>query len=51
MIDSESDIPDEFMNTKVTTTPMKAEIAKAIKEGKDVPGAHSEIGKSSISIK
>ena len=51
VIDEESKIPDEFMNTKVTSTPAKAEIAKAIKEGIEVPGAHSEIGKSSISIK
>lgn len=51
VIDSENDIPDEYMNTKVTSTPAKAEIAKAIKEGIEVPGAHSEIGKSSISIK
>lgn len=51
VIDEETKIPDEYMNTTVTTTPMKAEIAKAIKEGKEIPGAHSEIGKSSISIK
>jgi len=51
IIDEESKIPDEYMNTTVTTTPMKAEIARAIKEGKTVEGAHSEIGKSSISIK
>lgn len=51
IIDEESEIPDEYMNTTVTTTPMKAEIAKAIKEGKEIPGAHSETGKSSISIK
>jgi len=51
VIDEEAQIPDEYMNTKVTTTPMKAEIAKAIKEGKEIPGAHSETGKSSISIK
>lgn len=51
VIDEESKIPDEYMNTTVTTAPMKAEIAKAIKEGKDVPGAHSETGRSSISIK
>jgi len=51
VIDEESKIPDEYMNTTVTTSPMKAEIAKAIKEGKVVPGAHSETGKSSISIK
>lgn len=51
VIDNEKDIPDDFMNTKVVTTPNKAEIARAIKEGVEVPGAHSEIGKSSISIK
>lgn len=51
VIDSEKDIPDDYVRTKVTTTPDKAQIAKAIKEGIDVPGAHSEIGKSSISIK
>lgn len=51
VIDEESKIPDEFMNTKVVSSPDKAEIAKAIKEGVEVPGAHSEIGKSSISIK
>lgn len=51
VIDEESKIPDEYMNTKVTSTPAKAEIARAIKEGIEVPGAHSEIGKSSISIK
>lgn len=51
VIDEESKIPDEYMNTKVTSTPAKLEIAKAIKEGKEVPGAHSETGKSSISIK
>lgn len=51
VIDEEGKIPDEFMNTKVTSVPSKVDIAKAIKEGKEVPGAHSEIGKSSISIK
>lgn len=51
VIDEESKIPDEYMNTKVTSVPAKSEIAKAIKDGKEVPGAHSEIGKSSISIK
>lgn len=51
VIDEESKIPDEYMNTKVTSTPSKVDIAKAIKDGKEVPGAHSETGKSSISIK
>lgn len=51
VVDDEKAIPDEFMRVKVTSAPDKAEIAKAIKEGVEVPGAHSEIGKSSISIK
>ncbi|WP_439895276.1 siphovirus Gp157 family protein [Pseudomonas syringae] len=51
VIDNEKEIPDDFINTKVSSTPDKAAIAKAIKEGVEVPGAHSEIGKSSISIK
>lgn len=51
VIDNEKDIPDDFINTKVESTPNKAAIAKAIKRGEKVAGAHSEIGKSSISIK
>lgn len=51
VIDDEKAIPDEFVNVKVTSAPDKAMIAKAIKEGIEVPGAHTETGKSSISIK
>lgn len=51
VIDQESEIPDEFMRVKTSMAPDKAEIARAIKEGVDVPGAHSEIGQSSIRIK
>lgn len=51
VIDDEKAIPDEFVNVKVTSAPDKAMIAKAIKEGAEVPGVHTEIGKSSISIK
>lgn len=51
VVDNEKDIPDDYMNVKVTSSPDKAMIAKAIKEGVEVPGAHSETGKSSISIK
>lgn len=51
VIDNENDIPDEFMSVKTSMAPDKVAIAAAIKEGIDVPGAHSEIGKSSISIK
>ena len=51
VIDDEKAIPDDFVNVKVTSAPDKAAIAKALKDGQEVPGAHSEIGKSSISIK
>lgn len=51
VIDDDKVIPDEYINVKVTSSPDKAQIAKAIKDGIEVPGAHSEIGKSSISIK
>lgn len=51
VIDNEKAIPDDYVNTKVTSTPDKAMIAKAIKEGVEVAGAHIETGKSSISIK
>lgn len=51
VIDDEKALPDDFVNVKVTSAPDKVAIARALKEGKAVPGAHSEIGKSSISIK
>lgn len=51
VIDDQKVIPDEYMRVTTSMAPDKAAIAKAIKEGKKVPGAHSEIGKSSISIK
>lgn len=51
VIDDEKAIPDDFVNVKVTSAPDKVAIAKALKDGQNVPGAHSEIGKSSIRIK
>lgn len=51
VIDDEQALPDDFVSVKVTSAPDKAAIAKAIKDGIEVPGAHTEIGKSSISIK
>ncbi len=51
VIDDQNAIPDEYMRVTTSMAPDKAAIAKAIKEGKTVEGAHSEIGKSSISIK
>lgn len=32
-------IPDEFIKTEIVKNPMKAEIKKALKAGKEVPGA------------
>ncbi|MNP76944.1 hypothetical protein D3C76_1742770 [compost metagenome] len=51
VIDDQNAIPDEYMRVTTSMAPDKVAIAKAIKEGKTVEGAHSEIGKSSISIK
>lgn len=51
VIDDQNAIPDKYMRVTTNMAPDKAAIAKAIKEGEEVPGAHSEIGKSSISIK
>jgi len=51
VIDDEKAIPDDYVSVKVSSAPDKAAIAKALKEGIEVPGAHTETGKSSISIK
>lgn len=39
IIQDELALPNEFVNTKTTTTPDKAAIKRAIKSGVDVPGA------------
>lgn len=51
VIDNETAIPDEFMRVKTECAPDKLAIAAALKEGKDVPGAHLERAQSSIRIK
>jgi hypothetical protein len=51
VIDSEKDLPDDYVNVKTTVTPAKAIILKALKEGVDVPGAHIEKSKTSVRIK
>ena len=43
-------IPDEFMNIKITKTPDKTELKKALKEGKDILGAEL-ITKQNLQIK
>lgn len=50
VIDDESEIPDEYITTKITTAPDKTKIKNAIKSGLTVPGAHIE-NKRNIQIK
>ena len=51
VINSEDQIPDEYMRVKTDIAPDKNAIAAALKDGKEVPGAHLERAKSSIRIK
>ena len=40
VIDDESALPEKYIRTVVTKSPFKDDIMKALKAGKDVPGAH-----------
>lgn len=51
IVDDEDAIPDEYVETKITTAPRKNDIAKALKNGDEIPGAHLERSKSSVRIK
>lgn len=51
VVDSQDLIPDDLMRVKTELTPDKTAIAKLLKAGTEVPGAHLERGKSSIQIK
>ena len=44
-------IPEEYIKTTITTTPIKADISKAIKAGEMIPGAQLIDGKAGIIIK
>lgn len=48
---NESELPDLYVKTKTVTTPDKALILKAMKDGYDVPGAKIGKGKSSLTIR
>ena len=50
-IQDEGKIPTDYLNIKTSVTPIKADIAKALKSGVDVPGAILVKSKSSIRIK
>lgn len=50
VIDNADAVPEEYMTVKTTYTPNKTAIREAIKEGKEVPGAHLEQRKN-IQIK
>lgn len=51
VIDNQDAIPDEFVKVKTSIDPDKNAIAAALKDGREVPGAHLERAKSSIRIK
>ncbi len=51
VIDSEADIPDEYMRVTTSVAPDKNAITKALKEGVEIPGVHLDLSKSSIRIK
>tara|TARA_R110000772_G_scaffold225533_2_gene336168 strand:+ start:242 stop:736 length:495 start_codon:yes stop_codon:yes gene_type:complete len=50
-IDSESDLPEEFVRTKTVTAPDKIAIAKALKDGEPVLGASLVDGARRLTIK
>lgn len=50
IIDDESEIPNEYISTKIETKPNKTKIGDAIRAGIIVPGAHIE-SKRNIQIK
>jgi hypothetical protein len=51
IIDDEEKLPDDLMRVKTSLEPDKVAILEALKNGKEVPGAHIEKSKSSIRIK
>ena len=50
MIDNESELPAEYIVTKITTVPDKTKIKNAIKAGQEVAGARL-VEKRKIQIK
>jgi len=46
VIDNADDVPPEYLNIKTTMTPDKKEIAKALKEGKDLENALNDFSNS-----
>lgn len=48
---NEDDLPDDYVKTKITKSPDKALILKAMKDGYDVPGARIGKSKSPLSVK
>jgi hypothetical protein len=50
-VTDEQALPDDFVRVKTTVSPDKVSIAKALKEGADVPGAVLVDGKRRLTIK
>ena len=51
LIDDESRIPEEYIKTTISKVPVKDDIMKALKAGKDVPGAHLGESQPGLMIK
>ena len=51
IVDNADKLPDEYVDVRMETKPVKARILKALKAGANVPGAHIEKSKSSVRIK
>lgn len=51
VINSEDEIPDDYMVVKTEIRPDKAAITKALKDGVEIPGVSLDRAKSSIRIK
>jgi len=45
VLDDETRIPENYRRTQIVSTILKAEIAAAIKAGKEITGAHLEQSK------
>jgi hypothetical protein len=51
IIDNESLIPPDFINTSIVTTPDKKAIKEALEKGVKIKGAHIEIGPETLHVR
>jgi hypothetical protein len=51
ILDDEMALPDDLVKVETTRKPIKADILRALKAGRDIPGAHLGKSRSSLRIK